>query len=75
MIQMRTLPEAARELVEADPQTRLTLPVLRRMVKSGQIPAVYSGKRALIDISKLGEYLERAGKQPEMSQSKIRMLG
>lgn len=50
---MRTLPEAAKELKAQDPQTPLTYPVLRRLVKSGKIPFVTSGRRTLINMADL----------------------
>lgn len=72
---MRTLPELAAEIAERDPKTKLTLPVLRRMVKTGKIPAVYSGKRALVDASRLGDYLNAPPEPERVEAGKIRRVG
>jgi len=47
---MRTISEAAKE-------TGIPQHTLRRWVKAGQIPAVYSGNRALLNLDRLIEYL------------------
>lgn len=52
---MRSLPEAAKELKEYDPHTSFTEPVLRRMVREGNIPHVKSGRRILINLNSLEE--------------------
>lgn len=70
---MRTLPEAARELRQLDPETRLTLPVLRRLVKVGIIPCIYTGRKALVDMTELKEYLSRQALSPPV-QGKIRCI-
>lgn len=64
---MRTLPEAAKELKAEDPNTCLTLPVLRRLVKEGVVPCVYSGKRALVDMATLNEYFKQHVEQTRPS--------
>ena len=48
---MRTISEAAKE-------TGIPQHALRRWVKSGQIPAVYSGNRALLNLDRLIDYLQ-----------------
>ena len=48
---MRTISEASREI--GIPQH-----TLRRWVKTGQIPAVYSGNRALLNLDRLIDYLQ-----------------
>ena len=50
---MRTIPEAAKEIALFDPNTCLTEPVLRRMVKDSIIPHVKSGNRMLIDLNSI----------------------
>ena len=47
---MRTISEASREI--GIPQH-----TLRRWVKTGQVPAVYSGNRALLNLDRLIEFL------------------
>ena len=49
---MRTIKEAACEL-------NIPVYALRRWVKSGEVPALYCGKKALINLDKLIDYLER----------------
>lgn len=50
-LRMRTIAEAAKE-------TGVPQHALRRWVKSGQIPAVYSGNRALLNLDRLIGYLQ-----------------
>ena len=70
---VRTLPEAAKELAIADPGTRLTLPVLRRLVATGVVPVVYSGRRALVDMTRLGAHLEASAQLPGTTESNASM--
>lgn len=45
--------------------TELNIPVhaLRQWVKSGEVPAIYAGKKALINLDKLIDYLNNGGTQ------------
>lgn len=54
---MRTIPKAYEEVKRADPNTSLTLRVLRRMVNSGEIPCVMVGTKRLIDLDLLFDFL------------------
>lgn len=54
---MRTIPEAVREIKEADPKSCLTAATLRRWVKEGRISAVTPGKTALVNMSELERFL------------------
>ena len=47
---MRTIKECAAEL-------NIPVYALRRWVKSGEVPALYCGKKALINLDKLIDYL------------------
>ena len=47
---MRTISEASRE-------TGISQHALRAWVKSGQVPAVYAGAKALINLDRLVEFL------------------
>ena len=54
---MRTIDETIRHLKENDPECRLTKWALREMVLSGRIPSNKVGKKRLINIERLEEYL------------------
>lgn len=50
---IRTLPQAVKEMREADPGTCITLNALRCWVKSGAIPSTKAGKNFLVDMDAL----------------------
>ena len=56
-MRMRTLPEIVREIKEKDPGTALTYCSLRCKVLTGEIPCVQAGRKRLIDLDRLEEYL------------------
>lgn len=60
MIHTRTIREAAVCFKERDPQTCLTETAIRTLVRSGQVPSVKVGKKYLVAIEALEDYL--AGK-------------
>lgn len=61
MARMRLITAAYQEILENDPNTALTMCALRRLVNSGAIPAVYSGRKKFINLDVLLEYLDRQG--------------
>ncbi|MBW7572429.1 MerR family transcriptional regulator [Caproiciproducens faecalis] len=63
MPRLRTLTETYNYIKEQDNETAITPNALRRMVVSGQIPCVKAGKKYLIDLDVLFEYLK--GTKPE----------
>lgn len=63
MPRIRTLAETYQYIKEMDKDTAITQNALRRMVVSGQIPCVRAGKKYLIDLDVLFEYLK--GTRPE----------
>ena len=63
MPRLRTLTETYNYIKEQDSETAITPNALRRMVVSGQIPCVKAGKKYLIDLDVLFEYLK--GTKPE----------
>ena len=63
MSKLRTLAETYNHLKEMDPDTAITANALRRMTVSGNIPCVKVGKKYLIDLDVLFEYLK--GTRPE----------
>lgn len=54
---MRGLSEAIDELHEADPASCFTLHALRKMINSGELPCVRCGRRILVNMDKLYDYL------------------
>ena len=50
MQRIRTIRQAAAEIRKTDPETAVTEYAIRQLVKSGQIPAVMSGNKALLNM-------------------------
>lgn len=61
MPRLRLLKQAYAEIKAADPDTALTMTALRRLILSGVIPMVYSGRKRFINMDALLDYLDRAG--------------
>lgn len=57
MARMRTIKDAYAAIKESDPETCLTMYALRCKVISGEIPSVKAGRKYLINIDLLDEYL------------------
>ena len=55
---MRTIKETMKHIKENDPDTKLTEHALRGMVKSGRIPSNYAGRKYLINIDLLDQFLQ-----------------
>ena len=60
---MRTIKEAAEEIKLTDPQSAIKEYFIRDLVASGQIPHIRAGRKILINLDKLFEYLQE-GKKP-----------
>ncbi|MDR0906792.1 MAG: hypothetical protein LBN00_11600 [Oscillospiraceae bacterium] len=56
-MKMRTLNQAMDAIRAQDPGTALTPHALRRAVLSGIVPCVHAGRKRLIDIDRIEEYL------------------
>ena len=56
---MRSIREAHKEIKATDPQSGIGLAALYRLVDEGIIPCVPVGKKYLIDMDRLEEYLTR----------------
>ena len=56
---MRTIPQAVKELKKADENTAINEHSLRKLVKSGVIPCVTTGRKVLICLDTIEEYLGR----------------
>ena len=54
---MRTLDSAFAEIKASDAGTALTKSALRRFVKTGELPAIRVGRKLLIDVDKVFEFL------------------
>ena len=63
MPRLRTLTETYNYIKGMDNETAITPNALRRMVVSGKIPCVRAGKKYLIDLDVLFEFLK--GTRPE----------
>ncbi len=61
MPRMRLLKQAYAEIKADDPDTALTMTALRRLVLSGVIPTVNSGRKRFISMDALLAYLSGAG--------------
>lgn len=55
---MRTVSEAAAEIKAADPNTAITEYHIRRLALSGVLPRVKAGRKLLINLDTLIEYLQ-----------------
>lgn len=55
---MRTAPRALEILKQEDPGTDVTLYYLRGLIKTGAIPCVPVGRKKLIDVDRLIDYLK-----------------
>lgn len=54
---MRTVQEAAQELRQLDPNTAMSPYHIRRLCLDGVIPTVHAGKKILLDLDILIEYM------------------
>ncbi len=70
MVRMRLISEAYQEIKAADPNTALTMCALRRLVNSGAIPVVLSGRKKLVNLDVLLAYLDREGTPVTPSDNK-----
>ena len=71
MSRIRTLSQAYDALKEMDKHTAVTPNALRRMVVSGQISCTRAGKKYLIDLDVLLEYLKGTKPNEVNEDSKV----
>ena len=64
MIRTRTIREAAAYFKERDPNTCLTETAIRTLLRTGAVPSARIGKKYLVAIEALEEYLSGAIQQP-----------
>lgn len=56
-MRMRTIDQAAEYVRAVDPETALTKTAIRRKVLTGEIQSVRAGKKYLLDLDRLEEFL------------------
>ena len=66
---MRTIKKAIAELRTADPETDFSESRLRKMIASGEVPAMKQGKRYLVDLNVLYAVLGAMPGSPEEGRS------
>lgn len=54
---IRTAPGAYEIIKEADPETAVTLHYIRKLIRTGEFPSVAVGRKKLINVDRLMEYL------------------
>ncbi len=69
-LHMRTINEAAEHFKTIDPHTSLTKTAVRRLVKTGAVPSVRIGNKALVSLEALEAYL--GGEQTAQATSPAR---
>lgn len=60
---LRTAPGALEIIKAQDPETEVTLHYLRRLIKTGQVPCVPVGRKKLVNVDKLLEFLNREAEE------------
>mgnify|MGYP001026096323 FL=1 len=61
MAKMRSIPKAVEEIRAKDPETCISLCVLRRWVKEGKVPSRKTGKNYLVNMDALEAYMAGGG--------------
>lgn len=63
-MKLRTINQTIAYLREQDPDSCLTKTALRRKIVNGEIPFVPAGRKYLLDLDTLPQYLFSAGTEP-----------
>lgn len=66
---MRGIKEALEEIKALDPETALTYTALRRFVLTGKIPHIKAGRKYLINMDALTDYLYQGTDGAELTAS------
>lgn len=61
MAKMRSVPKAVEEIRAKDPETCISVCVLRRWVKEGKVPSRKTGKNYLVNMDALEAYMAGGG--------------
>lgn len=74
---MRTAHQAAEFFKQQDPETSFTEYHINRLINTGVVKVFHSGRKKLINLDKLIEYLNGEDQEPEKESSygKIRRVG
>lgn len=64
---MRTAPKIVAEIKALDPETEVTEYYIRQLMKSGAVPVVWAGNKALINLDTVLDLL-RVGTAPPQSE-------
>lgn len=59
-VRMRTASGALEIIKELDPDTAVTLHYIRRLINTGEIPHINAGRKKLVNVDWLLEYLAQA---------------
>lgn len=70
---MRTAAGVLAEIKAIDPNTEVTLTMVRRIIKSGKVPVVNAGTKKLVNVDAVVEYLE-AGDRYTGAVNNVRKL-
>lgn len=62
---VRTIKEAVKYFKEMDPNTALRETALRRLIKRGDIPAVWVGRKQLVSIESIEEFLSGPSRESQ----------
>ena len=71
---MRTAPGVLAEIKAADPNTEVSLHMVRRIINSGKVPVVNAGNRKLVNVAAVLAYLEAGEDTQTVGAGKIRQL-
>ena len=75
MIKMRTLPQAVEELKSLDPDSAVTLSLLRLLVKRGEIPVVPIRNRQLVNMESVLDYFNGTTKKQTVKNTACKEYG
>jgi len=73
-LRMRLLKNAYEELKAIDPNTAVSLYFIRQLALTGKVPCTMAGRKRLINLDALIDYLENPNAEPN-ENSKIRRIG
>lgn len=68
MVRARTIKDAAEWFRQEDPQTYLTETAIRRLVVTGRVPSAKVGKKYLVTLEALEEYLNGPKQETEVKR-------
>lgn len=66
MHHIRTINQCIAAIRQQDPDTCISATAIRRLIKSGDIPAIYCGNRAYVALEDVMEYFSCCEKRTQM---------